>query len=74
MRLGRNVLLSAPVLAVALLVVTTIAAADTPAPAPVGLAIDVFAARNGNNKPVVTSPAIKDLGDIQFETSRSIRR
>ena len=33
MRVGRNLLFSAPALAVALLVVTTIAAADTPAPA-----------------------------------------
>ena len=32
MRVGRNLLFSAPALAVALLVVTTIAAADTPAP------------------------------------------
>jgi hypothetical protein len=38
MRVGRNILFGAPALAVALLIVTTIAAADTPAPAPVGLA------------------------------------
>jgi para-nitrobenzyl esterase len=69
MRVGRNVLFSAPVLAAALLVVTTIAAADTPAPAPVGLAIDVFPAKSGNNKLVVTTPAFKDQGDIPFENT-----
>jgi para-nitrobenzyl esterase len=73
LRLGRDVLLSAPVLAVALLVVTTIAAADTPpaAPpaAPVGLAIDVFPVRSGDNKLTVTSPAFQDEGDIPFENT-----
>ena len=62
--MGRTILFSAPAAAVALLVLTTIAAADTPPPAPVGLAIDVFPARNGNNKLVVTTPAFANLGDI----------
>jgi para-nitrobenzyl esterase len=70
MRVGRNILFSAPALAVALLVVTTIAAADTPPPAaPVGLAIEVFPARGGANKLAVTSPAFKDQGDIPFENT-----
>lgn len=70
MRVGRNILFSAPALAVALLVVTTIAAADTPPPAaPVGLAIEVFPARSGANKLAVTSPAFKDQGDIPFENT-----
>jgi Raf kinase inhibitor-like YbhB/YbcL family protein len=74
MRVGRDILFSAPALAVALLVVTTIAAADTPPPAPprptpVGLAIDVFPSRSGNNKLAVTTPAFRDQGDIPFENT-----
>jgi para-nitrobenzyl esterase len=68
MRLGRSVLLSAPVAAVALLVVTSIAAADTPPAAPVGLAIDVFPAKDAH-KLTVSTPAFKDQGDIPFENT-----
>jgi para-nitrobenzyl esterase len=69
MRVGRNILFSAPVLAVALLVAASIAVADTPT-APVGLAIDVFPAKSGNNKLIVTTPAFHDLGDIPFENTQ----
>ncbi len=68
MRLGRSVLLTAPVLAVALLVMTSIAAADPP-PAPTGLAVDVFPAKNGA-KLTVTTPAFQNLGDIPFENTQ----
>jgi len=74
MRLGRNVLLSAPVAAVALLVMTSIAAADTPPPAAPppaapGLAIANFPANHGTRL-VVTTPAFKDGGDIPLENTR----
>ena len=68
MRLGRGVLLSAPVLAVVLLVVTSIAAAGTPPAAASGLAIDKYPAAHGN-KLVVTTPAFQNLGDIPFENT-----
>jgi para-nitrobenzyl esterase len=63
------VLLSAPVLAAALLVVTSIVAADTPTPAAPGLAIDNFPASRGT-KLVVTSPAFQEQGDIPLENTR----
>jgi hypothetical protein len=69
MHLGRNVLLSAPVLGAALLVITSIAVADpAPAAAP-GLAIDNFPANHGT-KLVVTTPAFQNLGDIPLENTR----
>jgi para-nitrobenzyl esterase len=68
MRLGRNVLFSAPVLAVALLVAASIAVAE-PSPAPVGLAVDVFPTTNAP-KLTVTTPAFQNLGDIPFENTQ----
>lgn len=54
MRMPRNILLSAPVLAVALLVFTSIAAAQTPpAPPAPGLSIDSFRAKDGRQLVVV---------------------
>jgi para-nitrobenzyl esterase len=66
--MGRNVLLSAPVIAVALLVVTSVAAADPPPAAPVGLAMDVFPAKDAR-KLAVSTPAFRDQGDIPFENT-----
>ena len=66
--MGRNVLLSAPVIAVALLVVTSVAAADPPPAAPVGLAMDVFPAKDVR-KLAVSTPAFRDQGDIPFENT-----
>jgi para-nitrobenzyl esterase len=71
MRLGRHVLLSAPVAAAALLVITSIAAADTPAaplPAAPGLAIDNFPASHAA-KLIVTTPAFQDGGDIPLDNT-----
>ena len=68
MHLGRTVLLSAPLLAVALLVVTSVAVADTPPPAAPGLAIDNFPAAHGA-KLVVATPAFQNLGDIPLENT-----
>lgn len=69
MRLGRSLLLSAPAAAVALLVVTSIAAADpAPSAAPLGLAIEVFPAKDAHKLSVSTS-AFKDQGDIPFENT-----
>ena len=71
MRVARPVLLSAPVLAVALLVFTSIAAAQpaaTPPKAAPGLAIDNIPAK-GARKLTVTTPAFQNLGDIPFENT-----
>jgi Raf kinase inhibitor-like YbhB/YbcL family protein len=76
MRLGRDVLLSAPLAAAALLALASIAAADTPPATPAtaappaaapGLAIDNFLAKHG--KLVVTTPAFQDGGDIPLENT-----
>jgi len=59
----RNILISTPVILIALLVVTTIAAAQ-PTPPTSGLAIDALA--TARPRLVVTSPAFRNLGDIPF--------
>lgn len=63
----RGILISTPVILVALLVVTSIAAAQL-GPPPSGLAIDAFP--TAKPKLVVTTPAFKNLGDIPFENTQ----
>jgi para-nitrobenzyl esterase len=68
LRVGRNVLLSAPALAVATLVFTSIAAAEPASTPPAsGLAIDAFPTSRPRLR--VSSPAFRNLGDIPFENT-----